>query len=260
MRATRARWIMQEVENSLRRLGTDHIDLYQIHRPTRTPTSRRRSARSPICSVRARSASFGSSTFPADRSSRRSGWPSGAGCRGSAREQPPYSIFVAADRARRAAGRQRYGMGVLMWSPLCRGWLTGRYRAEDGRPNSRIALIAQASRRSLRSHDESSPRSNGSSTWSKQLIDAGDKAGHADGAHGDGVRAGAPGGDVGDHRPAHAEQLDDLLGAPTCGWTRRLLDAIDELVPPGTNVNPIDVTSRPLGLRKPARRRSAVAR
>ena len=78
------RWIMREVENSLRRLGTDWIDLYQIHRPEPdTDIDETLGALSDL--VRAgKVRAIGSSTFPAvRRSSRRSGWPSGAGASGS---------------------------------------------------------------------------------------------------------------------------------------------------------------------------------
>src|SRR5436190_14883408 len=132
-------WIMREVENSLRRLGTDHIDLYQIHRPEpETDIEETLGALTDLVR-QGKIRYFGSSTFP--------GWQMveaqwAAERRGLARfrtEQPPYSIFVRQIEHDVLPVAERYGMGVLVWSPLCRGWLTGRYRREsfDESPEAR---------------------------------------------------------------------------------------------------------------------------
>ena len=123
------------------------------HRPVPGPPPRARdgrrgdaSARSPTCSVRARSAYFGSSTFH--------GWQIVEAQwvrerRGLARfrtEQPPYSIFARRIERDVLPVTQRYGMGVLVWSPLCRGWLTGRYR-RDAFDRTRPRPCARPARR-----------------------------------------------------------------------------------------------------------------
>ena len=123
------RWIMRECEDSLRRLGTDHIDLYQIHRPEPDDRHRRDARRArPTSCTRARSATS------AARRSRPSAiveaqWV--AERRGRERfvcEQPPYSILVRGIEADVLPTCERYGMGVIPWSPLAGGWLSGKWR------------------------------------------------------------------------------------------------------------------------------------
>nr|MDQ6927067.1 aldo/keto reductase [Actinomycetota bacterium] len=133
-RGNSRRWIMQEVDASLRRLRTDWIDLYQVHRPD------------PSCDidetlgaltdlVRAGKVRYlGSSTFPAHQIVE-SQWT--AERRGRERfvcEQPPYSIFARGIEADVLPVCRQYGMGVVVWSPLNRGWLTGKYRKGSQAP------------------------------------------------------------------------------------------------------------------------------
>ncbi len=88
------RWIIHEVEQSLRRLDTDWIDLYQVHRPDHRPTSRRPSRCSPTWSARARSAPSAARPSRPRRSSRRTTSPSVAGYGKFRTEQPPYSMIA----------------------------------------------------------------------------------------------------------------------------------------------------------------------
>src|SRR5271170_6740080 len=126
------RWIIREVENSLRRLQTDYIDLYQMHRPDPdTDIDETLSALSDLVrsgKVRA----IGSSTFPAEQIVEAQ-WV--AESRGHVRfrcEQPPYSIFARDIEASVLPACEKYGMGVMAWSPLAGGWLTGRIRRDAG--------------------------------------------------------------------------------------------------------------------------------
>src|SRR5437588_2221490 len=126
MRGNSRRWIVREVENSLRRLQTDYIDLYQMHRPDPdTDIDETLSALSDLVrggKVRA----IGSSTFPADQIVEAQ-WT--AERRGHVRfrcEQPPYSIINRGIEREVLPVCQRYGMGALVWSPLGQGLLTGR--------------------------------------------------------------------------------------------------------------------------------------
>jgi aryl-alcohol dehydrogenase-like predicted oxidoreductase len=127
-RGNSRRWIVTEVENSLRRLGTDWIDLYQVHRPE--PATDVEETLSALTDLQRQGKirAFGSSTFPAHLMIE-SQWV--AERRGLSRfvtEQPPYSILVRGIEADVLPVAEKYGMGVLPWSPLAGGWLTGRYR------------------------------------------------------------------------------------------------------------------------------------
>src|SRR6476659_5243986 len=135
------RWIVKEVENSLRRLGTDYIDLYQVHRPDpATDVDETLSALSDLVhsgKVRV----IGSSTFPAHEIVEAQ-WT--AEKRGRERfrcEQPPYSILIRAVETDVLPTCRRYGMGVIPWSPLAGGWLSGRYRKDQEIETSRRAQM-----------------------------------------------------------------------------------------------------------------------
>ena len=135
------RWIVREVENSLRRLGTDWIDLYQIHRPEDdTDIDETLGALTDL--VRAGKVRYiGSSTFPASRIVEAQ-WVARA--RGRERfvcEQPPYSILVRGIEADVLPACRRHGMGVIPWSPLAGGWLSGRWR--KGADDLTVATLAR---------------------------------------------------------------------------------------------------------------------
>src|ERR1700744_6120445 len=132
MRGNSRRWIVREVDNSLRRLQTDYIDLYQVHRPDpETDIDETLSALSDLVrsgKVRA----IGSSTFPAEQIVEAQ-WV--AQERRPIRfrsEQPPYSCFCLGIERSVLPTCEKYGMGVIAWSPLAGGWLTGRIRRDPG--------------------------------------------------------------------------------------------------------------------------------
>ena len=130
------RWIVQEVENSLRRLGTDWIDLYQIHRPELdTDIDETLGALSDL--VRAGKVRYiGSSTFPASAIVEAQWVAEQRGRERFVCEQPPYSLLNRAVEADVLPTCRRYGMGVIPWSPLAGGWLSGRYRKDTDIPQS----------------------------------------------------------------------------------------------------------------------------
>src|SRR5580698_10603894 len=125
------RWIIAEVENSLRRLQTYHIDLYQIHRPDpETDIEETLSALSDLIhsgKVRA----IGSSTMPASDMVEAQWVAERRGLERFRTEQPPYSILNRGIEAEVLPVAQRYGMGALVWSPLAKGMLTGRIRRDQ---------------------------------------------------------------------------------------------------------------------------------
>src|ERR1700723_1843324 len=130
------RWITQAVEASLRRLQTDHIDLYQIHRPA--PDTEIEETLSVLTDLMraGKVRAIGSSTFPVSEIVEAQ-WV--AERRGLARfrtEQPPYSILDRGIERDMLPTCERYGMGMLVWSPLSKGMLTGRYRKGQPSPES----------------------------------------------------------------------------------------------------------------------------
>ena len=133
------RWIVKEVENSLKRLKTDWIDLYQIHRPEPdTDIDETLGALSDL--VRAgKVRAIGSSTFPAHQIVEAQ-WA--AERRGRERftcEQPPYSMLIRRIEADVLPVCQQYGIGVIPWSPLAGGWLSGRYSKGGSSPATAAA-------------------------------------------------------------------------------------------------------------------------
>src|ERR1700691_4155739 len=127
-RGNSRRWIMTEVEHSLRRLQTDHIDLYQIHRPD--PDSDIEETLSALSDlIRAgKVRAIGSSTMPASDIVEAQWVAERRGLQRFRAEQPSYSILNRGIEAEVLPVAQRYGMGTLVWSPLAKGMLTGRIR------------------------------------------------------------------------------------------------------------------------------------
>ena len=135
------RWIMAECENSLRRLGVDYIDLYQIHRPSPdTDIDETLGALTDL--VRAgKIRYFGSSTFPAHEIVEAQ-WVAERRARERfVTEQPPYSILVRGIEKDVLPMCQQYGMGVLSWSPLAGGWLSGAFGSGKENTSRRSAMF-----------------------------------------------------------------------------------------------------------------------
>ena len=162
-------WIMQECEDSLRRLGTDHIDLYQVHRPDPTIDIDETLGALTDLVHQGKVRYLGSSTFPASAIVEAQ-WA--AERRSRERfvcEQPPYSILVRGIEADVLPTCQRYGMGVIPWSPLAGGWLSGKWRKGARRPHQ---PPGQPHPRPLRPRQAREPgRSSRPPTRSAQLAD-----------------------------------------------------------------------------------------
>ena len=135
-RGSSRRWIVREVENSLRRLGTDWIDLYQVHRPDpSTDIDETLGALTDL--VRQGKVRYiGSSTFPASQIVEAQWVAERRGRERFVCEQPPYSMLVRAIESDVLPTCRRYRMGVIPWSPLAGGWLTGRWRKGQEPPQS----------------------------------------------------------------------------------------------------------------------------
>ena len=227
--------------------GTDWIDLYQVHRPTRRPTSRRRSARSPTSSSRARSAPSARRRTPAAEIVEAQ-WASRERRLERFRtEQPPYSLLVRGIELDVLPTAQRHGMGVLTYSPLAGGWLSAAGRA-DSSPTS------PARQRLAARFDMSLPENQRKLEAVEELASSRRSRTDADPA-GDRVRRPPPGGDLGDRRPAHDGAAREPAPAADAVLDATTLDRIDEIVAPGVKINPEDNSYGTDELEPTARRR-----
>ncbi|MCU1396556.1 MAG: aldo/keto reductase [Ilumatobacteraceae bacterium] len=226
-----ARWVKRAVEHSLRRLGTDHIDLYQMHRADpNTDIDETLGALSDLVTA-GKVRAIGSSTFPADLIVEAQWAAARSGHRRFTTEQPRYSIINRGIEASMLPAAQRYRMGVLSYGPLASGWLTGRGDPTTGR---RAATAPHA-------FDTSIPANAAKADAVEQLTalaaDAGMPLPHLATAF---VLA-HPGITSVIIGPRTMEQLESSLAADGVVLSGDVLDRIDAIVPPGTDVNPRDV-------------------
>src|SRR3954449_2648498 len=135
-RGNSRRWITRAVEDSLRRLDTDWIDLYQVHRPDpRTDIEETLSALSDLVQ-QGKVRYLGASTFPASEIVEAQWVARERRLQRFVTEQPAYSILVRRIEDDILPTCQRHGMGVLSYSPLTGGWLSGRWRKDAGQQSS----------------------------------------------------------------------------------------------------------------------------
>jgi aryl-alcohol dehydrogenase-like predicted oxidoreductase len=242
-RGASRRWIITEVENSLRRLQTDYIDLYQVHRPDPSAdVEETLSALSDLVhsgKVRA----IGSSTFPASDIVEAQWVAERRGLERFRTEQPAYSILSRGIEREVLPLCQRYGLGTLVYSPLAGGQLTGRYRKGEQADTHRIGTGFKylSDERRLDAVEE--------------LIALADEAGitltHLAMAFAithPAVTAAIIG-------PRTMEQLDDVLAGAKTELSDDLLDRIDAIVPPGTDVGTLDMAYNPPAIQQASLRR-----
>jgi aryl-alcohol dehydrogenase-like predicted oxidoreductase len=249
MKGNSRRWLVREVENSLRRLNTDYIDLYQIHRPD--PSADIDETLGALTDlIRAGKILYaGSSTFPASEIVEAQWTAERRGRERFVCEQPPYSILVRGVEAEILPTCQKYGMGVIPWSPLGGGWLSGKYRK-----NADIEVSHRAQRLPQR-YDLSVPGNQAKLDAADALANVADKAGLtlvnlaiAFVLNHPAVTAPIIG-------PRTMEQLETQLEAADVVLSADVLDEIDKIVPPGTNLNQADRGYETPALAKPGLRR-----
>jgi aryl-alcohol dehydrogenase-like predicted oxidoreductase len=233
-RGNSRRWIMQEVDNSLKRLQTDWIDLYQIHRPDpSTDIDETLGALTDLVRM-GKIRSFGSSSFPASQIVEAQ-WD--AESRGRERfrcEQPPYSILVRGIEEDILPTIKKFGMGAIVWSPLAGGWLSGKWRKGQDAPSTNRA------KKRPEVYDLSKP-------GNKQKLDAVESLAQLAGKYDISLVAmsiaftirhsAVTSAIIG---PRTTEHLTSQLGAANLELDQELLDKIDKIVPPGTNASPYE--------------------
>jgi aryl-alcohol dehydrogenase-like predicted oxidoreductase len=226
-------WIMQEVENSLRRLRTDHIDLYQVHRPSPdTDVEETLGALTDL--VRQGKVRYiGSSSYSGSQIVEAQWAARERNLERFVTEQPPYSILVRGIEEDVLPAARRHGMGILTYSPLAGGWLSGRWRKDaastptsSARPSARFDMSTAANQRKL---DVVESLAQLAEQGGLSLIELA----IAFVINHPGVTSAIVG-------PRTMEQLESYLPAAELRLSSDVLDQIDELVAPGVTLNPDD--------------------
>ncbi|WP_193048410.1 aldo/keto reductase [Mycolicibacterium baixiangningiae] len=237
------RWLLTEVENSLRRLQTDYLDLYQVHRPDPlVDVEETLSALSDLVhsgKVRA----IGASSFPASEIVEAQWVAERRGLQRFRSEQPPYSILNRGIEREVLPVCQRYGMGTLVWSPLAQGMLTGRYR-KGQHTDSKRASAGFA-------HLTDERRLDAVEALIPVAEDAGMSLTHMAMAFAI-AHPGVTSAIVG---PRTMEHLDDTLAGLEISLDDEVLDRIDAIVAPGTDIGALDMAYAPPALQQPSLRR-----
>jgi aryl-alcohol dehydrogenase-like predicted oxidoreductase len=245
-RGASRRWIITAVEDSLRRLQTDWIDLYQYHRPdTETDIEETLSALTDLVhsgKVRA----IGTSKLPAADIVEAQWVAERRSFERFRCEQPNYSILNRGIERDVLPVTERYGMGTIVWSPLAQGLLTGRVRkgqqSELTRSGAYYAHLGDERRIDV----------------VEQLIPLADQAGMSLTHLAMAFVVAHPGVTAALLGPRTMDQLDDLLAGAEIVLSDDMLDRIDAIVPPGTDVGQLQMAYNPPALTSPTLRRRPI--
>jgi aryl-alcohol dehydrogenase-like predicted oxidoreductase len=244
------RWIMKAVENSLRRLQTDYIDLYQIHRPD--PDTDIEETLSVLTDLvrSGKIRAFGTSTLPASDIVEAQWVAERRGLHRLRSEQPPYSILNRGIEREVLPVAQRYGMGVLVWGPLGQGMLTGRVRRGQDTDVTRAKIMPVFSDERRLDAVE-------------RLIPIAEEAGLSMPHMAMAFAISHPAVSCALLGARTMDQLDDLIAGMDVVLSDDILDRIDEIVPPGTDAGTLDQAYVPEAIqrldlrRRPLHERSA---
>ncbi|MFH8565685.1 aldo/keto reductase [Streptomyces sp. NPDC017988] len=244
------RWIVRAVEDSLRRLGTDWIDLYQVHRPDHTTDIEETLSALTDLVRQGKIRAFGCSTFPTDEIVEAYHVADRRGLQRFRTEQPPYSLLARGVEKHVLPVTQRLGMGTLTWSPLASGFLTGRYR--KGR-----AMDLSTGRPTLHPgrFDPTAPLTAAKLEAVEQLVAVAEEVGCTLPELAIAFPLAHPAVTSVIIGPRTMEQLRATLKGTSVALDDAALDRIDAIVPPGTDVYPPDGVWTPPALTTPALRR-----
>ncbi|MFH8988037.1 aldo/keto reductase [Streptomyces sp. NPDC017940] len=247
------RWIVRAVEDSLRRLDTDRIDLYQVHRPDHTTDVEETLSALTDLVRQGKIRAFGCSTFPADQIVEAHHVADRRGLQRFRTEQPPYSLLARGVEKHVLPVAQRLGMGVLTWSPLASGFLTGRYRKglaldlSSGRPTLHPARF-----------DPSAPLTTAKLDAVEQFVALAEDVGCSLPELAIAFPLAHPAVTSVIIGPRTMEQLRNTLKGASVVLDDAALDRIDAIVPPGSDVYPPDGVWSPPALTTPALRRRTI--
>jgi aryl-alcohol dehydrogenase-like predicted oxidoreductase len=248
------RWITCEVEESLRRLRTDWIDLYQVHRPDHTTDIEETLGALTDLVHQGKIRAFGCSSFPAEQIAEAYYVAMRHGLQRFRTEQPPYSLLAREAEAAVLPACQRYAMGVLTWGPLAAGFLSGRYR--KGQPvdvtAGRPALQAPQFNLSL-------PENVAKLEAVEQLTEVAESIGCTLPELAIAFTVAHPAVTSVITGPRTMEHLDGLLKGAALTLDDATLDRIDAIVPPGTSLYNPNTVWRPRALVNATLRRRPLA-
>jgi aryl-alcohol dehydrogenase-like predicted oxidoreductase len=247
-RGNSRRWIVQEIENSLRRLGTDWIDLYQIHRPDpNTDIDETLGALTDLVQ-QGKVRYIGSSSFSGSETVEAQWAARDRRLERFRAEPPPYSLLVRGVELDVLPTARRHRMGILTYSPLAGGWLSGRWTA-DSSPTS------PARQRLAARFDMSLPENQRKLDAVERLAQVADDAGVSLIELAIAFVVNHPAVTSAIIGPRTMEQLDSQVPAADVVLDAETLDRIDEIVHPGVNLNPADTSYGELVLKLALRRR-----
>ncbi|NHC14613.1 aldo/keto reductase [Motilibacter deserti] len=247
-RGSSRRWLTRALEDSLRRLDVDHVDLYQVHRWD--PTTSDEETLSALTDLQraGKIRYFGSSTFPAYRIVQAQ-WAAREHHLGRyTTEQPSYSVLQRGIEGHVLPVTAEYGMGVLVWSPLASGWLSGAVRAGREVSTNRSAFMPQR-------FDLSIPSNQARLDAVERLAKVADEAGLTMIQLALGFATAHPAVTSAIIGPRTLEHLHSQTAAADIVLSADVLDAIDEIVPPGVDLAPQEKFDTPPALLDPALRR-----
>jgi aryl-alcohol dehydrogenase-like predicted oxidoreductase len=247
-RGSSRRWLVTALEASLRRLGVDHVDLYQVHRWD--PTTDDEETLSALTDLQqaGKIRYFGSSTFPAHRIVEAQWASREHHLRRYVTEQPPYSILQRGIETHVLPVTERYGLGVLAWSPLASGWLSGAVRAERAITTHRAEVLPQR-------FDTAVPSNRARMDAVEALAAVADQAGLSMIQLALGFVTAHPGVTSAIVGPRTREHLTGQLAAADTVLPADVLDAIDAIVAPGVDLAPEEKHDTPPSLLDPSLRR-----
>ncbi|WP_280399021.1 aldo/keto reductase [Nocardia carnea] len=247
-RGSSRRWLWRAVEDSLRRLNVDHIDLYQMHRwDPGTSDDETLSALTDLQRA-GKIRYFGSSTFPAYRIVQAQWAARENHLSRYVTEQPPYSILQRGIEAHVLPAAEEYGLGVLAWSPLASGWLSGAVRAGRDIATSRSVVLPER-------FDLTVPANRAKLDAVEKLAAIADAAGLSMIQLALGFVTAHPGVTSAIIGPRTMDHLQSQLAAADTVLPAELLDAIDAVVAPGADLAPDEKHDTPPALLDPALRR-----
>jgi aryl-alcohol dehydrogenase-like predicted oxidoreductase len=225
------RWILRAVDESLARLGTDWIDLYQVHRPDHSTDLEETLSVLTDLTRAGKIRAFGCSTFPAEQIVEAHYVAQSRGLARFRTDQPPYSILARGIEASVLPVCHSYRMGVLVWSPLAFGFLSGKFR--KGRP-----VDMTTGRPALRpgQFDPAMPQNAAKLDAVEQLVDLADEVGCALPELAIAFTVTHPAVTSAIIGPRTMEQLQAALKGASLTLSEEALDRIDQIVPPGTNL------------------------